>query len=52
MKKRFLEAMDDDLNTAVSIAVLLEMVKEVNKVKEKVLKYIEKEYKDRKTINV
>jgi ribonucleoside-triphosphate reductase (formate) len=26
--------------------------KEVNKVKEKVLKYIEKEYKDRKTINV
>ena len=34
MKKRFLEAMDDDLNTAVSIAVLLEMVKEVNKVKD------------------
>ena len=26
--------------------------KEVNKVKEKVRKYIEKEYKDRKTINV
>lgn len=33
MKKRFLEALDDDLNTAVAIAILLEMVKEVNKVK-------------------
>ena len=33
MKKRFLEALDDDLNTAVAIAVLLEMVKEVNKAK-------------------
>lgn len=31
MKKRFLEAMDDDLNTAVAIAVLLEFVKEANK---------------------
>lgn len=34
MKKRFLEALDDDLNTAVAISVLLEMVKEVNKAKE------------------
>lgn len=34
MKKRFLEAMDDDLNTAVAIAVLLEMVKEANKSKD------------------
>ena len=33
MKKRFLEAMDDDLNTAVAIAELLEMVKEANKSK-------------------
>ena len=31
MKKRFLEAMDDDLNTAVGIAILLEFVKEANK---------------------
>lgn len=34
MKKRFLEAMDDDLNTAVAIAVLLEFVKEANKAKD------------------
>ena len=45
MKKRFLEAMDDDLNTAVAIAVLLEMVKEANKSKNvdnKKLAYIRK----------
>lgn len=45
MKKRFLESLDDDLNTAVAIAVLLEMVKEVNKAKgqdEKKLAYIRK----------
>lgn len=45
MKKRFLEAMDDDLNTAVAIAVLLEMVKEANKSKDvdnKKLAYIRK----------
>lgn len=34
MKNRFLEAMDDDLNTAVGIAVLLELVKEANKAKD------------------
>ncbi|MBQ9314817.1 MAG: cysteine--tRNA ligase [Clostridia bacterium] len=34
MKNRFLEAMDDDLNTAVGIAVLLELAKEANKAKE------------------
>lgn len=34
MKKRFLEAMDDDLNTAVAVAVLLELVKEANKTEE------------------
>lgn len=34
MKKRFLGAMDDDLNTAVAIAVLLEFVKEANKAKD------------------
>lgn len=45
MKKRFLEAMDDDLNTAVAIAILLEMVKEANKSKDvdnKKLAYIRK----------
>jgi len=45
MKNRFLEAMDDDLNTAVGIAVLLEMVKETNKAKDvdnKKLSYIRK----------
>ena len=45
MKRRFIEAMDDDLNTAVAIAVLLELVKEANKVKEsdvKELAYIRK----------
>ena len=31
IKSRFLDAMDDDLNTAVGIAVLLELVKEANK---------------------
>lgn len=47
MKKRFLEAMDDDLNTAVAIAVLLEMVKEANKSKDvdnKKLAYIRKTF--------
>lgn len=34
IKNRFLEAMDDDLNTAVAIAVLLELVKEANKSKD------------------
>lgn len=45
IKNRFLEAMDDDLNTAVGIAVLLELVKEANKAKEqniKKLAYIRK----------
>ncbi len=45
MKKRFLEGLDDDLNTPVAIAVLLEMVKEVNKSKDvdnKKLAYIRK----------
>ena len=49
MKKRFLEAMDDDLNTAVAIAVLLEMVKEDNKSKNvdnKKLAYIRKVFDD------
>ncbi len=49
MKKRFLEAMDDDLNTAVAIAVLLEMVKEANKSKDvdnKKLAYIRKVFDD------
>ncbi len=49
MKKRFLEAMDDDLNTAVAIAVLLEMVKEANKSKDvdnKKLAYIRKIFDD------
>lgn len=49
MKKRFLEAMDDDLNTAVAIAVLLEMVKEANKSKNvdnKKLAYIRKVFDD------
>ena len=49
MKKRFLEAMDDDLNTAVAIAVLLEMVKEANKSKDvdnKKLAYIRKTFDD------
>ena len=49
MKKRFLEAMDDDLNTAVAIAVLLEMVKEANKSKNvdnKKLAYIRKVFYD------
>ena len=49
MKKRFLEAMDDDLNTAVAIAVLLEMVKEANKSKDvdnKKLAYIKKIFDD------
>lgn len=49
MKKRFLEAMDDDLNTAVAIAVLLEMVKETNKSKDvdnKKLAYIRKVFDD------
>lgn len=31
IKNKFLEAMDDDLNTAVGIAALLELVKEANK---------------------
>ncbi len=45
MKTRFLEALDDDLNTAVGIAILLEMVKEANKAKDndtKKLAYIRK----------
>ena len=49
MKRRFLEAMDDDLNTAVAIAVLLEMVKEANKSKDvdnKKLAYIRKTFDD------
>ena len=49
MKKRFSEAMDDDLNTAVAIAVLLEMVKEANKSKDvdnKKLAYIRKVFDD------
>lgn len=49
MKKRFLEAIDDDLNTAVAIAVLLEMVKEANKSKDvdnKKLAYIRKTFDD------
>lgn len=49
MKRRFLEAMDDDLNTAVAIAVLLEMVKEANKSKDvdnKKLAYIRKVFDD------
>lgn len=49
MKKRFLEAMDDDLNTAVAITVLLEMVKEANKSKDvdnKKLAYIRKVFDD------
>lgn len=49
MKKRFLEAMDDDLNTAVAIAALLEMVKEANKSKDvdnKKLAYIRKVFDD------
>ena len=49
MKKRFLEAMDDDLNTAIAIAVLLEMVKEANKSKDvdnKKLAYIRKTFDD------
>lgn len=45
IKDRFIEAMDDDLNTAVGIAVLLELVKEANKAKEQdnnKLRYIRK----------
>lgn len=49
IKKRFLEAMDDDLNTAVAIAVLLELVKEANKAKDSdnnKLSYIRKVFDD------
>ena len=49
MKKRFLEAMDDDSTTAIAIAVLLEMVKEANKSKDvdnKKLAYIRKTFDD------
>lgn len=49
IKRRFLEAMDDDLNTAVAIAVLLELVKEANKAKDSdnnKLSYIRKVFDD------